>query len=105
MLDKPFERALKSQQPVLTLRSLALDLLKQGHDQPTVLAMFEKARQFLREAGREKDEDAVMDVMDFLVGWCSPHMRLSADSPTPSADQSATNGPVLPTPETTSRKD
>jgi hypothetical protein len=68
-------------------------------------SLTESPPQFLREAGREKDEDAVMDVMDFLVGWCSPHMRLSTDSPTPSADPSATNGPVLPTPETTSRKD
>jgi hypothetical protein len=57
---------------------------------------FEKARQFLREADREKDEDAVMDVMDFLLGWCSPHMQLPPDPPSPSADRGVTNGAVLP---------
>jgi hypothetical protein len=30
----------------------------------------------LRQDGRETDEDAVMDVFDFLTGWCSPHMRV-----------------------------
>jgi hypothetical protein len=30
----------------------------------------------LRQADREADEDAITDVMDFLVGWCSPHMKL-----------------------------
>jgi hypothetical protein len=56
--------------------------LEEGKDQPAVLAAFEQARQALRGAGRERDEDAVMDVMDCLVGWCGPHMRLPpVDSP------------------------
>jgi hypothetical protein len=33
----------------------------------------------LRQAGREADEDMVMDVMDFLMGWCSPHMKLPSE--------------------------
>ena len=32
----------------------------------------------MREANRETDEDVVLEVMDFLTGWCSPHMRLPA---------------------------
>jgi hypothetical protein len=34
------------------------------------------ARQQLRQAASEAEEDTVMDVMDFLVGWCNPHMKL-----------------------------
>jgi hypothetical protein len=76
-----FELALKSSQPLQELRSLAEHLFAQGQDQATVLGTFEQARQELREAKREKDEDVVMEVMDFLTGWCSPHMKLSAEQP------------------------
>ena len=82
MLDERFEKGLGSPQPFEALRDLATHLFEQGIDQPTVLAAFEQARQALREAGREREEDLVMDVMDCLVGWCGPHMRLPpADSP------------------------
>jgi hypothetical protein len=30
----------------------------------------------LRREGRDDLEDAVMDVMDVLVGWCSPSARI-----------------------------
>ena len=49
-----------------------------GQTREAVLDLFEHARQQLRQANREAEEDAVMDVMDFLVGWCSPQMRLPA---------------------------
>jgi hypothetical protein len=51
-------------------------LQAQGQDQAAILDLFEQARHYLREAGRESEEDVVMEVMDFLVGWCSPHMSL-----------------------------
>lgn len=70
------EQALRLPEPVSQLRSLALRLFSEGQDRAQVLERFEAARQQLRQAGREADEDAVMDVMDFLVGWCSPHMKL-----------------------------
>ena len=67
------EEALHAAEPMNSLRSLALDLFSQGQDRATVLGLFESARRRLRQAGRDAEEDAVMDVMDFLVGWCSPH--------------------------------
>jgi hypothetical protein len=39
-------------------------------------------RYLLRQLGRETEEDPVMDVMDFLVGWCSPHMKLPPEQST-----------------------
>ncbi len=81
MLDDVFERALRSAQPTLELRAVAKELLVREQDRPATMATFEKARQQLREAGREKDEDVVMEVMDFLAGWCSPHVKLVAEQP------------------------
>jgi hypothetical protein len=75
-LDSSIDQALRSPEPAQNLRLLAKELYSRGVLSTSVLAMFEEARQALREAGREADEDAVMDVMDYLVGWCSPHMKL-----------------------------
>jgi hypothetical protein len=36
----------------------------------------EELRFELREEGREDAEDTVLDVMDFITGWSSPHMRI-----------------------------
>jgi hypothetical protein len=74
--DESLERALHADEPAKELRSLAVQLFSEGHEKAAVLELFEGARQRLRQANRETDEDAVMDAMDFLVGWCSPHMRL-----------------------------
>jgi hypothetical protein len=82
-LEECFDEALRSPDPLERLRSLALRLSSQGQDQAEIIAKFEEARRQLRESSRESDEDVVMDVMDCLVGWCSPHMRvpLEADEP------------------------
>jgi hypothetical protein len=80
-IDDRFERALRSEDPIPRLRSLAASILEEGEDPAAVLERFNAVREHLREADREADEDAVMDVMDFLVGWCSPHMRLDAEQP------------------------
>lgn len=74
------EQALHSPEPVNELRALALRLFAEGQTKDAVVASFEVARQRLREEQREADEDVVMDVMDFLVGWCSPHMKVPTDS-------------------------
>jgi hypothetical protein len=76
MIDECFEQALRSANPLSALVSLAMQSLSQGENDVTILERFEIVRQALRQANREQDEYAVMDVMDFLVGWCSPHMQL-----------------------------
>jgi hypothetical protein len=74
-IDECFERALRSQVPEALLRALALRLISQGHDQAAIIERFEETRKELRRANREIDEDALMDVLDCLVGWCSPSMK------------------------------
>ncbi len=81
MIDKPIQQALSSTEPVRELRNWALHLLAEGQTREQVLELLERARQQLRHADCETDEDTVMDVMDFLVGWCSPHMKLPPEQP------------------------
>jgi hypothetical protein len=76
MLDPRIEQALQSREPVPALREFATRLFAAGHSREAILDLFERSRQLLRDASRDSDEDAVTDVMDFLVGWCSPHLKL-----------------------------
>jgi hypothetical protein len=81
MIDQRIEGALTSSEPVTELRNLVLHLHADGQTHEAILALLEDTRRELRRANRESAEDAVMDVMDFLVGWCSPHMKLPPEQP------------------------
>lgn len=71
-----FKAALATDQPVQELRNAVQNLLHQGAARNDLLLHMEALRNQLQKDQREADEDAVLDVMDFLVGWCSPHMEL-----------------------------
>ncbi len=81
MIDQRIEQALRSSKPVNELRNLVMRLVAAGQPRQAILELFERARQELRQADRETAEDAVIDVMDLLVGWCSPHMKLPPEQP------------------------
>ena len=73
---RPLERyrtALESADPLVALRNTVAREL-QSADRGQVLRDLETLRTALRHDGR--DEDTVLDVMDFVTGWSSPHMRL-----------------------------
>ena len=71
-----FNVALHSEQPLWRLREVVQGLLVQGHERDAIAADLESFRSLLQESGRDEDEDIVLEVIDFLAGWCSPHMRL-----------------------------
>lgn len=75
------EEALKGATPVEQLRALAIAMQGEGRQPDWILQFFDTNREALRQAGRDADEDAVLEVMDFLVGWCSPHMSLAPKQP------------------------
>jgi hypothetical protein len=76
LLEKCFEEALRLREPLNELRSLAPRLAHQGQDQTAIVANFEEARRQWRAANREWVRDVMMDVMDCLVGWCSPQVDI-----------------------------
>jgi hypothetical protein len=78
-IEDGIQSALKSSNPLDELRSLIKALLSEGRSPENILNLFKRNRQQLRSAGREADEDVVMEAMDFLTGWCSPSMKLPAD--------------------------
>jgi hypothetical protein len=60
----------------LQVRELTRELLEGGFEREELLEIFEHFRSDLREMEREEQEDELLDVMDQLDGWCSPHTRL-----------------------------
>lgn len=75
-VDERIELALHSPEPFKQLHALAVNLLDQGLDRATVIQDFKKVQRQLRAADREAEEDVLMDVLDCLVDWCSPHVRI-----------------------------
>ncbi len=70
-LAEPYERAL------LTIRGYAAGLLDTGYPRDVLYKDLARARDVLEERGApEEAEDAVVDVSDFLVGFCSSFMKL-----------------------------
>lgn len=79
-VDERIELVLHSPEPFKELHALAVDLLDQGSNRATVIEEFKRVQRQLRAADREAEEDILMDVLDCLVGWCSPHVRIDSVS-------------------------
>ena len=80
--ERLFDSALKSEAPTESLSRAVRALLDSDASSEVLLSELERFRVSLRERGREEDEDRVLEVMDFLVGWSSPHVRIGAPSRT-----------------------
>lgn len=73
------ESALHSQEPEQALRNVVSQLVSEGIEQQQVYQMLESLLLKLRGGanGQPADEDAVLNVMDSLVGWCHPRAQIS----------------------------
>lgn len=58
------------------LRGFARELLDGGYDRDRLYNDFLNAYDAVSERGQDEREDALLDVMDYLTGFCSPHARL-----------------------------
>lgn len=74
-LDKKLEKALTSQCPVKSIRELITDLLNHGVDRSLILMELDKFR-LNKLQNRESENDVILDVMDYLSGWCNPDAKL-----------------------------
>jgi len=66
---------LREHDPLSSLRQTVTCLFADGLSKETVVGSLEMLRRELQD-GESELEDSILDVMDFVVGWCSPHMRL-----------------------------
>lgn len=68
--------ALRSSDPMTSLSDAVRMLVAQGHERDALYAELGRLRESLAATGREAEENSVLDVMDFLTGFCSPQMRI-----------------------------
>jgi hypothetical protein len=71
-----FEQEFGYDQPMLRLRAEVEQLLIEGYDRDLPYSQLDAFRSVLLASGRDADDDVVLEVMDFLTGWCSPDMNL-----------------------------
>jgi hypothetical protein len=82
-----FEMALRSANPIDSLRALVLAFAAEGYRKPQIVELFEQRLVLLQtDPSREADADSLRDVLDFLLGWCSPHMKLLREEDDVSSD-------------------
>jgi hypothetical protein len=71
MLDQRRREQLEAALAAKDLRGLVAAWQAAGQSQAAVYDAFLAFMLALRAEGREADEDAVADAMDFISGWCS----------------------------------
>jgi hypothetical protein len=59
-----------------TLRDLVETMVRAGRSREDVYEDLKRLVMDLRHEERDELEDAVMNVMDLLTGWCSPSARV-----------------------------
>ena len=71
-----FAEALASARPFDSLSEAVRALVDRGDPPQGIYDQLQVFALELRADGRETDEDIVLDVMDLLVGFCAPEMRI-----------------------------
>jgi hypothetical protein len=74
---RQYRAALASADPLMELREIIRhELQRDPRARPYILDGLEDLRAELRAEGLTDAEDTVLEVMDFMTGWSSPHMRI-----------------------------
>ncbi len=71
-LSEKFQQALDQPDALIALRELVIMLRSEGMDKPTIAAELQQ----LRSQVDQFQGDIILEVLDFLNGWCSPHMKI-----------------------------
>lgn len=70
------EEAFRADNPLEKLRNRIQAMVSQGYDREKLIQELTDFALDLRAVNRERDEDLITDVLDFLTGWCSPNMKI-----------------------------
>jgi hypothetical protein len=76
MSEATIRDMVRSGKDALFIREHAATVLSSGGDRDEMLRELQSLCEEFGNAGDIQSEDTVRDVMDFLVGWCSPMQRL-----------------------------
>ena len=79
--SKRMEEALGTSVPFEALMSLAQDLKSEGMSKEEMYELFDHYRAVHDGDIEETLDDAILDVMDFIVGFCSPGRALFPNPP------------------------
>jgi hypothetical protein len=72
-LQRELEEAIKSGIPLEEIMAMLRRYKKKGVTQPEVYSALEALRAL---APDEATEDRILEVSDFVAGFCSPHMKV-----------------------------
>ncbi len=70
------EVALRSDSPFEELRNSLKTMIDQGYERNKLVQELIDFALKLRAENREKDDDLILEMVDFLTGWCSPNMKI-----------------------------
>ncbi len=70
------EEAFRADNPLEELRNRIQAMVRQGYEREKLIQELTDFALDLRAVNREKDEDLITDILDFLTGWCSPNMKI-----------------------------
>lgn len=79
MISKEFETALHSPEPEQAMREAVLRFSEKGHSKAEIRVHLENLLVHVRENDPAANEDAVLNVLDALAGWCHPDAQLLPD--------------------------
>ena len=71
MLDQVTKKRFEDALEAGALHGLAMQLVSEGLSQAEVYHLFESFSEFLEDAKREPDEEALYSAMECIVGFCS----------------------------------
>ncbi len=69
-----FWQALGREDPVAALRQAVIMLRSEGVSRGMLLSQLEALR---KQVANDPEENIILEIMDSMVGWCRPHMRIS----------------------------
>ena len=76
-VEAQLESALQSDQPLVRLReAVQMVMAEDDLTSAEMLEVLERVRKIHRAKGDTRLEDVTLDAMDFVAGFCSPHMKI-----------------------------
>ena len=77
--EERVQNALRNAEPAL--RTLVRDLAREGHSKAEIIELLERVVTQQRARGEARGEEALLDVLDALRGWCHPTAELLPEKP------------------------